>query len=83
MKGYSISDNDWAVRLQHDTQQYMYMLFESVYDESDDDGEVETVTGLPFCGCDVCEYREMLAFVTPIIVEGFVSGALVKDNAHE
>lgn len=81
MKGYTIHDNDWAVTLQRETQQYMMELFDSVY--ADDDDDVETVTGIPFCGCDVCEYREMLAFVTPILIEGFLSGSITKDSSDE
>ena len=82
---FQILDEQWASDLQQGLEDYMNILYEAVYDmdegESYEDDErdepafdplVETESGIVFCGCNVCQYRETLAYVTPRIIEGYL-----------
>lgn len=62
---YEIKDRKWAADLQEGLENYIMGLF----DEEDDNGEpLETESGEPFCGCNTCEYREVLAYVVPRVL---------------
>jgi hypothetical protein len=67
MSSFVINNTDWAEDLQQGLSEYMMTLFNSI----DEDVDVDTLSGQPFCGCDVCEYREILSYVTPIIINGY------------
>ncbi len=70
---FEIVDQEWASSLQHDLDNYMFELYDQIdSDEDDQDSEFETESGIPFCGCNVCEGREILSFVTPRIIKGFL-----------
>lgn len=69
---FEIMDTDWGTELQTDLADYMAELYESV----DGDQDVKTVSGQPFCACDVCVYRETLSFVAPLIIEGYLTGKI-------
>jgi len=75
---FYINDVDWAQELQGSIEEYMMTLMESI----DSDEDVETVTNQPFCGCDVCYWREVLAFVSPKIMQAQLAGKieLSKEN---
>jgi len=70
---FQVKDPDWALDLQRGLDSYMQALYDGI-DFAED--LIETVTGEPFCGCNDCEYREMLAHVVPRIVAGLVERAL-------
>jgi len=75
-KGISVEimSDVWASELQKGLQEYMFGLFDSL--DLDWQSIVETLSGEPYCGCDVCEYREALFYVVPRVVEGLISGQL-------
>ena len=71
MTYFEIKDTKWAEDLQSGLEEYMTILQESVYGDDDESVvDVETVSGMMFCGCDTCYYREILCYLTPKILEG-------------
>lgn len=81
--GFAIRDEQWASNLQQGLESYMETLYESV-EASMDDPEFDAVTesGEAFCGCNVCEGREILSFVVPRTIEGYLNGSVTfyRDN---
>ena len=76
---FEINDEAWAKELESGVSEYIDTLIYGTYSE---DGEApETESGLEFCGCDVCYWREVLTYVTGRILEGQASGkiALIQD----
>jgi hypothetical protein len=72
-----IKDTDWASKLQKDLSQYIDELTESIDTEYQNDDDIpETVTGAPYCGCDTCHYREILAYTIPKIIQGYKEGKI-------
>ena len=53
MTSFQINDPEWASALQHDTDEYMMVLQESI----DEDTDVDTLSGQPYCGCSDCYWR--------------------------
>lgn len=72
-----VMDSEWAEMLQRDVAEYMDALQDSVWDEEESEyGEAETLTGIPYCGCDTCFWREALYFTTQRVLEGQKAGKL-------
>lgn len=70
-----IKDTDWASQVQQDLTQYINELTESIDTEYENDDDIpETITGAPYCGCETCHYREILAFTIPKIIQGYKEG---------
>lgn len=70
----SVLDPEWASELQIDLQEYMMRLYESVDAEEgtrEYEWGIDTASGQPFCGCDVCQGREILSFLSGQIIEGY------------
>lgn len=80
---FEILDHEWAEDLQRGLEEYMFTLYEAVYFDQDagDHGPeneeydplIETESGIAFCGCNTCETREMLAYATPRIIDGYLT----------
>jgi hypothetical protein len=77
---FEIRDAEWAQELQNGLEEYMATLYDAVmledeeeYDSPDNPAD-NTESGISFCGCNVCEGREILAYVTPRIIQGFLDG---------
>jgi len=69
---FEILDPGWAANLQTDLEQYMMGLYDSIDAEPDTpEADPFTESGIPFCGCNVCEGREILSFLTPRIIKGY------------
>lgn len=70
---FEIRDPEWAQNLQNELEEYMFKLYESV-DAEDGSPESDpfTESGLPFCACSVCEGREILSFLSPRIIKGYL-----------
>ena len=61
---------------------YMIRLYESLDDDTVDG---TTFSGLPFCGCDVCQTRETLAWLVPTILtlqQGGLAGLGVRNESQ-
>jgi hypothetical protein len=71
--GFEIRDGEWANNLQNGLEGYMMGLYESVDAPFDsEESDVETESGIPFCGCNVCESREIISYLTPRIIKGYI-----------
>ena len=60
---FAIHDQEWASELQKSLEAYMMGLH---------DEELETESGEPYCGCSDCENRELLTFISPRVIQGFL-----------
>lgn len=70
---FEIRDAEWAQNLQHGLEEYLASLYDAVYAEGEyEDAADNTESGISFCGCHVCEGREILSYVTPRIIQGFL-----------
>lgn len=63
---FILNDEKWAEELQANVEEYLMLLQDSI----DEDEDMETLSGQPYCGCNVCYFREMLFFVSPKIMRG-------------
>lgn len=71
MSNYEVLDQPWLSGMQAALAEYMDgLIFGS-------DNPPIPVTGLPFCGCDSCYWREVAAFVIPRVLEAGKSGQVV------
>jgi len=70
--GFVIHDNEWVKQLQTDFEFYLDKCSEQVYEDTADD--FKTLSGEPFCGCNVCETRETLFFLIPRLLTGAEEG---------
>lgn len=57
--------------LTHYLDQLQTYLFDGLADDS-----FETESGAPFCGCDTCFTREVMAFLVPRIYDLVMEGSL-------
>ena len=80
LKQFVIKNEDWATDMQNGLEEYMMVLYDSV-DNSDID--VETESGLPFCGCHVCESREILSYIVPRAIKGYLDEKVGFEDAPE
>ena len=64
---FFINDEKWAEELQEGVEEYLMRLQDSI----DEDEDMETLSGDPYCGCSQCYFREMLFFVSPEIINNF------------
>ena len=74
-KEFSVTDEAWAHDLEKGVEDYTDMLFEAVWDGTED-VVPETLSGEPFCGCSSCFWRETLFFLVPKIIKGYEEGKL-------
>lgn len=76
---FEIRDGEWAQELQKGLEEYMDSLYSSVEaEEGTPEAELATNTesGIPFCACNVCEGREILSFVAPRVIRGYLDGKI-------
>lgn len=76
---FEIRDPEWSRNLQVGLEEYMEKLYKAA-DAPKDSEQAEdlkdTESGIPFCPCQTCEGREILAFVAPRIVRGYLDKKL-------
>ena len=72
---FVVNDEDWAHELEKAVEGYTDMLFEAVWDGTDDVVD-ETLSGQPFCGCSSCFWRETLFFLVPKLIRGYEDGKI-------
>jgi hypothetical protein len=72
MTNFQINDTEWASALQQDTDEYMMVLQDSI----DEDADVDTLSGQPYCGCSDCYWREFFSFVAPKIMQAQLDGKI-------
>jgi hypothetical protein len=57
------------------------LLGELLYDEDavdENDEPIEAPSGYPYCGCTVCDVRETLVVILPLIAEAVVAGRVIR-----
>ena len=70
---YVHNDEKWAEALQKEFSEYIFKCYETV----DEDVEgFETVSGQPFCGCEVCEGREAIMWLMPRLIDAYRDGII-------
>lgn len=74
---FAIRDEQWAAGLQSGLEEYMMKLYESVdAEEGSPEANIQTESGQPFCACNVCEGREILSYIVPRVIHGYLKGAV-------
>jgi len=76
---FEIRDPEWAQKLQTGLEEYMDGLYESVdAEEGTPEAEKanETESGIPFCACNVCEGRELLSYIAPRVIKGYLDNKI-------
>jgi len=76
MMKFQILDPEWAEKLQRGLEEYMMSLYASV----DEDADVETESGAPYCGCSDCENRELLSYMAPRIIKGYQDSKITLED---
>ena len=70
---FEIRDPEWATELQNGLEEYMGKLYDSVdAEEGTPEADPFTESGLPFCACNVCESREILSYIAPRVIKGYL-----------
>jgi hypothetical protein len=81
---FEIADPKWAEDLQQSMEYYMMKLYESVdAEEGTPEADPQTESGIPFCSCNVCEGREILSFLAPRIIKGYLDKKIMYYDASE
>ena len=65
-------DEAWGQTFTDRMRDYLDTLAASL--DEDDETEVDTLSGLPFCGCPDCYDRETWLLATLLAVEGYEAG---------
>jgi hypothetical protein len=76
---FEIRDGEWAQELQKGLEEYMSALYDSVDAEEgtpEFEKGIDTESGIPFCACNVCEGREILSFIAPRVIRGYLDGKI-------
>ena len=73
-KEFVVNDEEWAKELEIGVENYTDMLFEAVWESSEE--ITETISGEPFCGCSTCFWRETIFFITPKLLKGYEQGKI-------
>ena len=76
-------DEEWAHKLEVDLEEYMGQLSALLYDEDEVAEDFETVSGEGYCGCSTCEIREILSFVIPRAIQGFIDGKVLLESVRD
>ena len=78
---FNIVDFHWSQELEDEYTTYMANC-ESTIDSDfyEENNDFQTLSGQPFCGCDVCYTREQLFFLVPRIIDAYKTGKIVIPN---
>ena len=66
-----------VTRLQEDLAEYMYQM------DGEDLPDWESPSGYPYCGCDVCNARELLVTVVPLVAEAAEAGRIRRPEEFD
>jgi hypothetical protein len=70
-----VFEETWGEDFMEKMHDYMGGLERSVDAESiEDEGDVETISGMPFCGCPDCYERESYLMALKLAIEGYEAG---------
>jgi len=74
---FEITDHGWALDLENGWEEYIFSCLDSV----DTDADVETETGIYYCGCSNCYNREVIAYLAPRIIQGYIDGKIKLNDS--
>jgi hypothetical protein len=60
----------WGEEMVAQVDEYLDSLYRLINEGID----APTLTGLPFCGCPTCEFRETAYLITKLVLEGAEAG---------
>lgn len=72
---FEIRDPEWSRNLQIGLEKYMgglYKASEAPKDSPEAEELKKTESGIPFCACQTCEGREILAYIAPRVIRGYL-----------
>lgn len=67
---FEIVNTEWAKDIEQSYNEYMSACFESI----DLDEHFATESDEVFCGCNTCDVREQLVYLTPRIIDAYNKG---------
>jgi hypothetical protein len=67
---FEVLNQEWAKDFERDYSEYISACFESLEVEDHFATESDEI----FCGCNTCEVREQLVYLTPRIIEAYKKG---------
>jgi hypothetical protein len=67
-----VFEEEWGEAFMEAMREYVDLLEVSLEDETE--SEVETLSGVPFCGCSDCYEREVYLMATKLVLEGQEAG---------
>jgi hypothetical protein len=67
-----IFEEEWGEAFMGAMREYVDLLEVSLEDGTE--GEIETLSGMPFCGCSDCYEREVYLMATKLVLEGQEDG---------
>lgn len=70
---FSITDVEWAQKLETEYEEYMWKCEETIDEE---DSDFTPLSGEVFCGCTTCYSREQLFFLVPKIIKAYKEGKI-------
>lgn len=73
-----VLEQDWFLESMKSLEHYMDNLNETLYDDEDPDliMDQDTLSGLPFCGCEVCFWREAMYWMSVMFAEAVHHGRI-------
>jgi hypothetical protein len=70
-----VFDEEWGESFMRAMRDYVTTLESSLDDDPENEvTEVETISGLPFCGCSDCYERETYLMAVKLAIEGYAAG---------
>lgn len=81
MESYQVNNPKWLKETIEGLSRYIDGLNSTILTTDFGIDEVEVlspVSGELYCGCDVCLRRETVAYLIPVIVEGYKDGRIME-----
>ena len=80
VNGLDLVDSEWMAKIESDYFDYFDHLYELLNEENYDEpampSDFEPLSGEPFCGCHICNLRETIVFLAPLIIRGYKDGKI-------
>jgi len=81
MDAYQVNNGKWLTEVMDGLDRYIGGLKETIVSPHFGVDEVEVISpisGELFCGCELCLRRETVAFLIPVIIEGYKDGRVME-----
>lgn len=91
---YVHNDTEYVEAMERGLDNYLGSLWEAlereeenppILNETDETQYTDDIslTGLSFCGCDTCIQRETLAYLLPLIIDGYNAGKFELNEEYK